>query len=354
MMKRGLVAAAVASAAALGLLYAQEAAKAPATGTPKIRFDRTTFDFGKTSQVETVSGTFTFENVGTGVLNMAKPITSCGCTVAGIKPEVLQPGQKGELSFQVHLPRTRANLQKQITVVCNDPANPRSVLNIKVDYYPLYEVSPAYFSLTLRKGQSTNLTARISRSDGKPFSITKVQPSQATSANWLQAKAEPDVKSTNGGALININVKPEGGPRYFSDVVHGYTDESQQAAFSVTVYGRVIGDLTASPEMVYWPITDPARAITTRQIILRSALADKLEIKSVSSTLTNLTVQAVPRDDKTVELVAKLGAIPEHNTNGLIRIESNVPNQPKLDVPVTITVSRPIVPSAVPAASIKR
>src|SRR6476469_6088604 len=97
-------------------------ATAPAAaGKPKIKFDQTTYDFGKTSQVERVSGTFTFQNVGDADLKMGKPSTSCGCTVAGVKPEILKPGEKGELSFSLNLGRNRAVLQKQITVESNDP-----------------------------------------------------------------------------------------------------------------------------------------------------------------------------------------------------------------------------------------
>jgi hypothetical protein len=352
-MKRGLFVA-IGIAASLGLVRAEDAPKDQAkasAGTPKIKFDQTIYDFGKTSQVEKVSGTFTFQNVGDGVLKMDKPLTSCGCTVAGVKPEVLQPGEKGELSFSLNLPKTRANLQKQITVVCNDPASPKTILTVKADYVPLYDISPAYFSLNIRKGESTNVTARVSRTDGKPFTLTKVQASQATSTNWLQAKAEPDPKSTNGGVNIQISVKPDGGPRYFSDVVHGYSEESpQQPLFSITVYGRVLGDLTVSPEMVYWPITDPAKAITSRQIVLRSVLPDKLVVTNVTSTLSDLTVEAVTKDDKTVELVAKLANVPSHSTNGVIRFESNVPSQPKMDVPVTIAVTKPAAPPAAAAA----
>src|SRR3954468_17321379 len=118
-MKRGLLVAAVWLGLVSGLMAAEEAAKdapKPATGKPKIKFDQTTYDFGKTSQVERVTGTFTFQNVGDADLKMGKPSTSCGCTVAGVKPEVLKPGEKGELTFTLNLARNRATLQKNITV----------------------------------------------------------------------------------------------------------------------------------------------------------------------------------------------------------------------------------------------
>src|SRR5438093_71139 len=77
-------------------------------GTPKIKFDNTIYDFGKTSQVDHVTGIFIFHNEGDGVLKVEKPQPSCGCTVAGVKPDVLQPGEKGELTFTLNLGKARA------------------------------------------------------------------------------------------------------------------------------------------------------------------------------------------------------------------------------------------------------
>ena len=52
---------------------------ARADGTPKILFDRLVYDFGKTGQVETVTGTFKYRNEGDGVLTIKPPESSCRC-----------------------------------------------------------------------------------------------------------------------------------------------------------------------------------------------------------------------------------------------------------------------------------
>jgi hypothetical protein len=342
-MKRLILGAALWFGAVAGLMAAEEAAKdvakdaakPAATGKPQIKFDQTTYDFGKTSQVERVTGTFTFQNVGDAELKIQKPTPSCGCTVAGVKPDVLKPGEKGELSFTLNLGRNRAVLQKTITVECNDPDHPKTVLTVKADYTPLYETTPVSFYLNMRKGESTNLTAKVVRTDGKPFTVAKIKPSQS----WIEAKAEPETNSTNQAVRITATLKPEGAPRYFTEVLNVFTDETEQPAFSVTFSGRLMGDLTLTPESLYWPITDPAKALTTRRIVIRSSLSDKLDIKNITSSLKDVTVEAVPKEDgKSLELVAKLGTVPDHTTNGVIRFETNVPSQPKVEVPVWINI----------------
>src|ERR1041384_5960856 len=73
-----------------------------AAGAPKIQFEQTVYDFGKTSQVEPVSGTFKFKNTGDADLKVQPPKPSCGCTIASVKPEALPPGASGELTFTLN------------------------------------------------------------------------------------------------------------------------------------------------------------------------------------------------------------------------------------------------------------
>jgi hypothetical protein len=274
--------------------------------------------------------------VGDADLKIGKPSTSCGCTVAGVKPEVLKPGEQGELSFTLNLGRNRAVLQKQITVESNDPETPRTVLTVKADYTPLYEITPVSYYFNLHKGETTNVTARVTRSDGKPINITNLKPSQS----WITAKAEPEPNSNNQAVRINAELKPDGAPRYFTEMVSAFVDGSDQSTFAVTFSGRLMGDLVVTPESLYWPVTDPEKPLSSRRIILKSSLPDKLEVKNVTSTLKDLSVETVSKEDgKTMELVAKLAAVPDHTTNGMIRFETNIPSQPSVQVPVWINVT---------------
>src|SRR5436190_1363349 len=113
-----------------------------AAGAPKIQFDQTVYDFGKTSRVETVSGTFKFKNTGDGVLKIQPPKPACGCTIASLEPDTLPPGASGELTFTLNLGHARAQLEKHIAVSSNDPQTPEVSLTLKADYTPLYEINP--------------------------------------------------------------------------------------------------------------------------------------------------------------------------------------------------------------------
>jgi hypothetical protein len=174
---------------------------AQAEGTPKIQFDQTVYDFGKTSQVATVSGVFKFKNTGDGILKLEPPKPSCGCTVAELKPNTLQPGETGELPFTLHLGQVKAQYDKRIAVKSNDPQTPEVSLTIKVDYTPLYDINPMTLAPNLAFGvNDTDQFTTITRTDGKPLRIVRLDASKP----WITAKVEPGAKADDVTARTNF------------------------------------------------------------------------------------------------------------------------------------------------------
>jgi hypothetical protein len=323
-------------------------------GTPKLQFDQTVYDFGKTSQVERVTGTFTFKNVGDGVLKINKPTTSCGCTVAGVKPDVLEPGEKGELTFILNLGTAKATLQKSITVTSNDPQTPSIQLTIKAEYTPLYEVTPTMVRIDLRKGETTNTTVAIKRTDGKKINITKMDPTKP----WIAPNLIPALDHDEQTARISIDLKPEGPLGQFSEALRVFSDDTNKPITTIFVSGRLLGDITLTgPGTLYWSVTDPAalkkeggEALNTRRLIASSTVPGKsFELHNPTSSIKEVSVELVPKENgKTYEIVAKLAEVPKETIRGTITIESNLSSQPKLEVPITVSVLKPLKPLNVP------
>ncbi len=64
----------------------------------EIKFDKTTYNFGKFSEASPkVSCVFTYTNVGNAPLIINQAVASCGCTVPTYTKAPVMPGQKGEL-----------------------------------------------------------------------------------------------------------------------------------------------------------------------------------------------------------------------------------------------------------------
>jgi hypothetical protein len=314
-----------------------------AEGTPKIQFDQTTFDFGKTSQVSTVTGVFKFKNAGDGVLKLEAPKPTCGCTLAAFKSDTLQPGESGELPFTLHLGNTRATMEKHIVVKSNDPKTPEVSLAIKADYTPLYEVTPMSLMANFPLGLTvTNLTTMITRSDGKPLNIARLSSSQP----WLTAKIETN-KADASTARVRLEARRDGPPRRFNEFVHIYeTDQTNSPVSTVYLYGQVMGELSLTPEALYWSVTDPEKppgerpeATVTRRLTIRAADGRTLQVKNVQSSIKGLQLELLPKDSgRAYELVAKLDKVPASTISGNVTFETSVASQARVEVPVIVNV----------------
>ena len=225
---------------------------AQAEGTPKIQFDQTVYDFGKTSQVATVSGVFKFKNAGDGILKVEPPKPSCGCTVAELKPDTLPPGETGELPFTLNLGQARAQFEKHIAVKSNDPQTPEVSLTIKVDYTPLYDINPMTLAPMLAFGvNDTDQFTTITRTDGKPLRIVRLDASKP----WITATVEPGAKADEATARIRVAIQRDGPPRRFNEFVQIYTaEQTNTPVSSIYVYGQIMGEVSLSPEALYWSV----------------------------------------------------------------------------------------------------
>jgi hypothetical protein len=346
-MKREFLAIVLLAVTTVGSVRAEDtntpagAVKPPAPLPGKIQFDKTVYDFGPTSLVDSVTGTFTYQNTGTGDLKIEKPQPSCGCTVASVKPDLLKPGEKGELVFTVRVAGQRGQLEKHITVPSNDPQAGKVSLSIKVEMKQILDVSPQNIQLgNIRQGITTNVTVLIRRTDGKKLVISKAEASNKI----LTTRIEPVEGTNDQSANIIIAVATEGTPRQFNENVKVSLEGIAQPVAVVTLNGRLLGDVLVEPPILYWPITDitatNSDAVPAREIKLSSTRPDlTLEIKNLTTNMKDLSLELVTIDaGKTYKVVAKFSAVPKQSAQGTISFETNTSSQPKVTIPVTLTV----------------
>jgi hypothetical protein len=319
-------------------------ATAWAEGTPKLQFEKMIYDFGTTSQVDRLQGTFMFTNAGNAVLQIQKPQPSCGCTVAGVKPETLAPGEKGELTFNINVPQATGHIEKYITVPSNDTNSPSQRLTIKADIRKTYDVQPMQVSVDmLREGATTNVTFKVRRVDDQKLVLTRVE----ADSPMLSGKIELSGETNNPGAQIVVAVKAIGKPRFFNESLRVYAGDTNTPAIRLSVSGRIVGELTVTPETLLWTITDPETwpgsrsvAAATRRVIISTTQAGQpLKVSNLTSSLSDLNLELQTlKTGMTYVVVAKLTKAPGETTKGMIKFATNLPKHPEVEVPVVIQV----------------
>ena len=100
---------------------------------PTITFKEISHDFGTVKQGKVVDYIFKFSNTGNTALIIKNITTSCGCTAAVAKSKEILPGDTGELRVQFDSAGKIGNVSRMISVVTNDPKNPRKILTISAE-----------------------------------------------------------------------------------------------------------------------------------------------------------------------------------------------------------------------------
>ncbi len=329
---------------AAGLSLGVFSLAAQTDGIPKIHFDETVYDFGSTSQVTTVSGIFHFKNTGTGVLHVDPPKPSCGCTAAQVIPDTLPPGAAGQIPFTLNLGFNRGRLVKHIAVHSNDPLTPEVSLTIQVDYTPLYNLDPLAISPNIAYGmQATNEFSTLTRTDGKPLQILRLE----TSKPWITATVEPGGGAEATNARIRVLINRDGPPHRFNEYVHIYTaGQPAIPASSIYLYGEVLGEVSTTPEALYWSINDSTNtpvqrpeSLIIQHVNIHSASGQPLALKNPQSTIKGLNVTLVPQaDGLAYDLIARLDNVPATTVSGNVSFETSVAAQPRIEVPVIVNV----------------
>ena len=109
---------------------------APSAGGPRLRFDRTSHDFGTIRSDSKQSVSWPYHNDGTGPLEIISTRPSCGCTATAVDPKVVPAGASGTLSVTFDPAGQSGEVRKTVTVITNDSSHPNTILTLRAKVIP--------------------------------------------------------------------------------------------------------------------------------------------------------------------------------------------------------------------------
>ena len=95
---------------------------------PKTYFESRTYNFGTIKQGKKIVHNFVLKNVGQKDLIIRRIWATCGCTAVTPKKTVINPDDITQIKVVFNSTGRKGNQKKMITVVTNDPENPRITL----------------------------------------------------------------------------------------------------------------------------------------------------------------------------------------------------------------------------------
>lgn len=112
---------------------------------PCLKLSNTICDWGKIEipdNKELVTSLF-IENTGNDTLMIYKIKTDCGCTTYNFKCNSLASGQKEELN--VHIAVKKGVFSKKMTIISNDPNNPKAIIQFKGEIIENITINNCFF-----------------------------------------------------------------------------------------------------------------------------------------------------------------------------------------------------------------
>lgn len=208
-------------------------------GTPSIKWEETSYDFGSVYQQEAPEHEFVFTNTGTAPLVIRQVVTTCACTAGKIPEKPIPPGGKASITVTFLAGQLRGKTTKYIFVFSNDPAEKRSTLTITADVKLEVEAVPSglYFG-SLKLGDSVTRPIVIRPVEVKSFHILEVKSESPLITVAPPQPAGPPEPAGSYRLMVKIGPVSKVGQINSRLVVR--TDLPHQKELLIPVYGRAV------------------------------------------------------------------------------------------------------------------
>lgn len=124
-------------------------------------------DHGSVLAGTVVKGKFYVENTGTVPFKVTDAKPTCHCTTAVISKDVIQPGGRGEISYEITTAAVGKNV-KNIRIVTDPPLPEQLIFTSSVTFAPIIETDTQLLTVDVNQGDpaSVRLPLRIAKDAG--------------------------------------------------------------------------------------------------------------------------------------------------------------------------------------------
>lgn len=267
----------------------------------------------------------------------------------------MPPGKEGKIELAVeHTDGYSGEVAKAASVSTNDPKNANFSLTLRARFKleqpptapvapplnpnPVFKVEPGerWITSTLAGSSSSN-TLYLYNPQAAPIHAKNV----VAGGNNFTATIQP----VQDGKRYQLNVasNPALKPGHYMQTVRVLTDSTIQPEVAIELDLTVYPKVFASPNAILMPplpITPDVTAITWPAIYIRKVREQGLKIKSYSTTLPFLKLEMTTETEGQaykIRLILDPTKIKPGEFKGKVRVETNDPDVPILDVPIQVT-----------------
>jgi hypothetical protein len=314
---------------------------------PKIQFATPVYDFGRVKAGDPVTYSYMFTNIGGQTLEISAVHPGCGCTTAGEWTKKVEPGQTGRVPIQFHSPSVSGPVLKTVSVTCNDPAAPQTVLQFKGMVWRPIDIIPQNAVLTIPPDlPSVSTTVKVINNSEEMVTLS---PPEVNNASFVVT-----LTTNTPGKEYQIHVAtiPSLSAGYVQAQVTVKTSSTNMPVLTFPVLVTVQPAIVMSPPQVVLP-SAPLQAPTSPAITIQNNSTNELTLSdpAINAPGVEFQINALqPGKVYSVKMVFPQGFELPHGQPVEFSIKSSNPKMPLLKVPVT-QLPRPVAPQAPQAAA---
>lgn len=253
---------------------------------PRIKFATPTYDFVKAKVGDVVKHSFIFTNTGETMLEITDVRPGCGCTAAGAWDKHVEPGKTGSIPIQLSTAGFGGMISKNVTVMCNDPTQPTTILYLKGNVWKPVDVNPTFVIFNLVSEVPTNevKVARIVSNLDEPLTLSEPECTNKT------FKTELKVIRPGKEFEVQISVVPPFAPGSLQTPVVVKTSHPEVPSIMVNVFAMIQPSVMILPAQIILPpgpLTSPVRSSVT----VRNNGSTNIAVSEPAINLPGLDVQ---------------------------------------------------------------
>lgn len=318
-------------------VLAQEAATEAAQ--PKAVVAEPVYDAGKVNKGEEVVHDFVIRNEGTAPLEITEVRPACGCTVADYDATIA-PGASGKIHAVVDTTDFAGGIAKGMTVLTNDPNNPRIVLTIKAAVEPAIFLRPGFARFVQpRKSDPGTVEQIVFTRDMEDLKVLDAQsPYPFLAVDVRPAKDEERVEEGTGNQWVvaltlDYSKAPVGA---LADFVRLTTNHPKQKEVGIPVSGFIRPMVVLTPSEA-----DFGRIVvdgdTGATLTLKNYADEDLAVSVETESLPEgIDVELKPVEEgRHYSVLIHLGPeLPHGQFDELIRLRTGLSKEPVIEIPL--------------------
>lgn len=251
---------------------------------PRIHVEHPTHDFGQVWSGTVNKYTFQIQNLGQEPLQISQVKRSCGCTLAGEYDRVIGPGAVGQIPVSINTNRFSGKFSKSVTVISNDPQNPKIKLTLTGTARPFIKVQPLAADFgTIGEDETKTVTVKLTNNTDDPVNITLGHEDAVGPFHTELIAVTPGREYD-----LKITATPPYGRRSVRRYLHLNTDHPKSPKLQIACRAHVRPRLEVNPRILRLP--EPQPDAFQRTVRFTNHGQDPVKLLSVESDVEGLDV----------------------------------------------------------------